>query len=77
MKRGWIWAVWLLLIAVSFSLMEAYALYDGDATLSRFVWVVTYYFPPFPYLCGFLAGFLTCHFWWGGIVPFAPVGERK
>lgn len=53
--------------------MEAYALYDHTATLSRFIWIVSYYFPAFPWLAGFITGFLCCHFWWGGIVPFAPV----
>ena len=73
MKGGWIWASWLLAFVTSFALLEGYALYDGDATLSRFVWTATAYFPPLPFIAGFLAGFLACHFWWGGIVPFAPV----
>ena len=76
-KGYWKWAAWLLLIAVTFSLMEGYSLYDNTATLSRFVWTVTYYFPPFPYLCGYLCGFLTAHFFWGGIVPFAPVQKDQ
>lgn len=73
MKGYWKWAAWLLLIAVSFSVMEGYSLYDNTATLSRFVWTVSSYFPAFPWIAGFITGFLVCHFWWGGIVPFAPV----
>ena len=69
----WIWASWILAIAVTFSLLEGYALLDNTTTLSRFVWTITAAFPPIPYIAGFLSGFLVCHFWWGGIVPFAPV----
>lgn len=69
----WIWASWLLLLIGSFAGLEGYALYDHTTTLSRFVWDMTAAFPPLPFVAGFLAGFLCCHFWWGGIVPFAPV----
>ena len=73
----WIWASWILLIAVSFSALEGYALIENTSTLSRFVWTITAAFPPIPFIAGFLAGFLCCHFWWGGIVPFAPVKVGK
>ena len=73
----WVWASWILAIAVTFSLLEGYALLDNTTTLSRFVWTITASFPPIPFIAGFLAGFLCCHFWWGGIVPFAPVKEGK
>lgn len=73
MKMKWIWASWLLLLIASFSALEGYALLENTTTLSRFVWTVTAAFPPLPFIAGFLAGFLCCHFWWGGIVPFAPV----
>ena len=69
----WVWASWLLALVVSFALLEGYALMDNTTTLSRFVWTLTAAFPPIPFIAGFLAGFLCCHFWWGGIVPFAPV----
>ena len=74
-RRGmmWMWAGWLLVLVASFSLLEGYALYDDTTTLSRFVWTITAAFPPLPYLCGFVAGFLCCHFWWGGVVRFAPL----
>jgi hypothetical protein len=70
---SWKWAAWLLLIFISFSVMEGWSLHENTSTLSRFVWDVTAYFPPFPWIAGFVTGFLCCHFWWGGIVPFAPV----
>ena len=69
----WIWAAWLLAIVVSFSALEAYALIDNTTTLSRWVWTITAAFPLFPWLAGCLTGGLAVHFWWGGIVPFAPV----
>ena len=77
MKGSWKWAAWLLAFVASFSLMEGWSLYDDTSTLSRFVWNVTAAFPPTPFVAGFLAGFLCCHFWWGGIVPFAPVNKAS
>lgn len=73
MKGSMKWAIWLFALVASFSVMEGYSLYDNTSTLSRFVWTLTAYFPPLPFVAGFLAGFLCCHFWWGGIVSFAPV----
>ena len=72
----WKWAAWLLLIVISFSLMEGFSLYDNTTTLSRFVWTISYYFPPFPWLAGFLTGFLCCHFWWMGN-PFVDAGQQE
>lgn len=74
---SWKWALWLLAIVVSFSIMEGWSLHENTSTLSRFIWDITYYFPPFPWLAGFLTGFLVCHFWWGGIVSFKPVESEK
>lgn len=71
------WAVWLFLIVATFSVMEGWSLHDDTSTLSRFVWNVTAAFPPFPWVAGFLTGFLVCHFWWGGIVAFAPPNVKK
>jgi hypothetical protein len=67
------WAVWLALIAATFAAREAYALKTNKPTLSRFVWTISKAWPPFPWLVGVLTGFLAAHFWWGGIVCFAPV----
>lgn len=69
----WLWPAWLLFIVVSFSVFEGLALYRGTPTLSRWVWTVSKAWPPFPFIAGFITGFLACHFWWGGIVSFAPV----
>jgi len=88
MKGSLKWSVWLFFLVVSFSAMEAWSLHENcgntsqdyeerfwsaSSTLSRFVWTITADFPPLPFIAGFLAGFLCCHFWWGGIVSFAPV----
>lgn len=69
----WLWAAWLLFLIVSFAVLETIALYTNTPTLSRSVWTWSQNWGPLPYVAGFLAGFLTCHFWWGGIVPFSPV----
>jgi hypothetical protein len=69
------WTIWLFaLLPVSFAAAEGYALYTGKPTLSRYVWTLSKAWPPFPFVAGFLSGFLACHFWWGGIVCFSPVG---
>jgi hypothetical protein len=80
MKGSMKWAIWLFCLVASFAVMEGWSLHDNTSTLSRFVWTVTYYFPPTPFVAGFLAGFLCCHFWWGGIVSFAsvkPIGNSE
>ena len=71
---NWIWPTWILSIAVSFSALETYAIASHKPTLSRFVWELTAAWPPLPFIAGFIAGFLCCHFWWGGSVSFAPLG---
>jgi hypothetical protein len=70
---NYIWPSWLVLIAISFAGLESYALATGKPTLSRFIWTLSAAWAPFPWFAGFLAGFLVCHFWWGGAVTFAPV----
>jgi hypothetical protein len=68
------WTIWLFfLLPVSFAAAEGYALYTGRQTLSRYIWNLSKAWPPFPFVSGFIIGFLACHFWWGGIVSFAPV----
>ena len=66
MKGSIKWAFWLFFLVMSFAVMEAWSLHDNTSTLSRFVWNVTAAFPPTPFIAGFLAGFLCCHFWWMG-----------
>jgi H+/Cl- antiporter ClcA len=70
---NWVWALWLLAIAVSFAAFEGYALATGRKTLSRWTWDLSKAWPPYPCFVGLIVGFLACHFWWGGIVCFAPV----
>lgn len=67
------WTLWLLAVATSFGVIEGYRLKTGGTTLSRYVWILSKAWPPFPWVAGVLTGFLACHFWWGGIVCFAPV----
>ena len=69
------WAGWVVVIAVSFGCFEAYALCTGRQTLSRTVWDFSAAWPPLPFVAGLVVGFLACHFWWGGIVCFAPVAN--
>ena len=71
MPRGSLkWALWLFLIAMSFAVMEGYSLHENTSTFSRFIWNVSEAFRPFQGFVMFGAGFLTCHFWWGGRVSF-------
>lgn len=69
----WVWIGWLALLIASFAGFETFALKTNRTTLSRFVWIASKAWPPLPFVAGFVAGFLACHFWWGGIVCFAPV----
>jgi hypothetical protein len=74
-KGYWLWASWLLFLIVSFAILETIALETGTPTLSRSVWTWTQNWPELPFVAGLIAGFLACHFWWGGIVSFAPVSS--
>ena len=69
----WFWVFWVVAIAASFAGAEGYALARNKPTLSRTVWIVTKAWPPLQGVAMFIAGFLFCHFWWGGAVCFAPV----
>jgi hypothetical protein len=73
MTWAWVWPIWLLGIGITFAIAEGYALKTGRKTLSRWTWEFSKAWPPLPWFVGFVVGFLTCHFWWGGIVSFAPV----
>lgn len=70
----WFWAGWIVFLIVSFAIAEGWALAKGRTTLSRSVWTWSRNWPPLPFVAGLVAGFLACHFWWGGITCFAPVG---
>ena len=69
---SWVWAGWLALIGITFAIAEGYAIVAGKSTLSRFVWNLSKSFPLFPWIVGVLVGVLAAHFWWGGVVCFAP-----
>src|SRR5258707_11118581 len=72
-----LWVAWILLIAASFAGLEWYALaYGTIPTLSRVIWILTFAWPPLPFVIGFVVGFLACHFWWGGITSFRPVQKK-
>lgn len=68
-----LWTIWLLGIVASFAVFEGIALETGRTTLSRYIWTFSKAWPPLPWFAGFVTGFLVCHFFWGGIVCFAPV----
>jgi len=72
----YVWAIWLFAIAASFAGFEWYAIANDQMTLSRWVWTISADFPPFGWFAGFLTGFLVCHFWWGGIVPFPSIKQK-
>ena len=73
MNMFYIWPAWLLAIVATFAGLETYAIKSGTPTLSRFIWTLSEAWPPFPWIAGFITGFLVCHFWWGGIVSFKAV----
>jgi hypothetical protein len=62
----WAWPVWLLLIVVSFSVLEGIAFeYAADGpTLSRFIWTIGQKWPLSLVLYGMLFGGLAVHFFW-------------
>lgn len=69
-----IWAIWFCVFVVGFfAVLETRAMRNGTPTLSRTVWTLNKAFPAFGPMLGFTVGFLFCHFFWGGIVCFAPV----
>jgi hypothetical protein len=72
-----VWTLFLAGIILIFAGLEGYALANNQPTLSRYVWTLSKEWPPFPYFVGFACGFLTCHFWWGGIVSFRPVSWKR
>lgn len=63
---SWMWVVWLLVIIVSFALIEGYALRHPERqnTLSRFIWGLGQEWPLTLVLFGMLFGGLAVHFFW-------------
>lgn len=62
--KKWIWGVWILLIIVSFGIMEGIAIYTHTVTLSQSVWSWSAAFPLVGPIVCFVFGGLTVHFWW-------------
>jgi hypothetical protein len=69
----WIWTGWLFALVASFAALEAYAIIKNKKTLSRTVWTWSKNFPLLPWIAGVLCGGLAVHFWWGGVMCFAPI----
>ena len=68
------WTIYVfILLPVVFAIGETYALMTGRQTLSRYIWTLSKNFPLFPWIVGVLVGGLAVHFFWGGIICFAPV----
>lgn len=59
-----VWACWVVGIAVTFGLAEAFAIRNKRPTLSRTVWDITAAWPPLGWAAGVVVGFLACHFFW-------------
>ena len=60
-----IWAAWLLLVIISFAILEGEALTSRRwDTFSHWNWVVTSKFPLWPVFYGLLFGGLAVHFFW-------------
>jgi len=65
-RSPWIWLAWLIVIAVSFAILEGFALSDPDGlSLSQWYVDITQAWPPIKTLLGIVIGILICHFgWW-------------
>lgn len=59
-----IWTLWLLGIAGSFALLEAWAFHKRRPTLSRFMAELGRKWPPILVVFGMLFGGLAVHFFW-------------
>ena len=70
------WTIWLLLIVVSFTFLEAYAFKHPERqfTLSRFVWNIGQKWPLSLVLWGMLIGGLSVHFFWNWCPALMPSG---
>jgi hypothetical protein len=59
-----IWSAWLLMIMISFAVIEGLALAWGDTTLSRYTWEVYLAWPPIAVVYGAVFFGLAVHFFW-------------
>ena len=73
---SWMWIIWLLVIVISFTVLEAYALKypQSQFTLSRFVWSIGQKWPLSLVLWGMLIGGLSVHFFWNWCPALMPLG---
>ena len=73
-KKNWyeIWSAWLLLIMISFGVLEGLA-FHGGITLSRFTWDLSQAWPEIPVIYGMIFGGLAVHFWW----HWSPPGSKS
>jgi hypothetical protein len=58
------WTVFFILMVLGFAGGEAWAIWKGKQTLSRYVWDVSCDWPPLPWVVGVLTGAVATHFWW-------------
>lgn len=68
------WTLWLLAIIGSFALLEGYALWRGQLTLSRYTWAISKAWPPLIFVLGLICGGLAVHFWWSWCPELMPPG---
>ena len=68
------WSFFFVALFVIWAAAEIYALKTGRETLSRYVWNLTAVFPLLPFIVGLVVGGLAVHFFWGGVICFAPSG---
>jgi hypothetical protein len=71
------WIIWLLVIVISFAILEGYAFKhpDRENTLSRFIWSVGQKWPLSLVLFGMLFGGLSVHFYWNWCPALMPPGH--
>lgn len=58
------WTIWLLVIIVSFGLLEAYAFRHNKMTLSRYIYGCSKAWPVLPFVLGLIVGGLAVHLFW-------------
>lgn len=74
MSIFWWYIAWTGLNAawvIGFALLEGYAFQTRGLTLSMYVYDLSLYFGPFPFLLGIVVGGLAVHFWWHWLPPGA------
>ena len=68
------WTIWLFVaLPATFAAAEGYRVVEGQDDALALRVDLSKAFPLFPWIAGVLTGGLAVHFWWGGIICFAPV----